>query len=209
MAHDMTKTQTAAREPRADVEDIANLDEWTQPEVGELLPPFRLSSTDGRSVSPWDYKERQSLLLFFFDPRESADLEALAELRRRYPEITDANAEVLAIGTHSMADIKECAVKRHYPATEDLARRATGSDAPVTDDLQTCAAALDMPFPILADDTGEVARDYCVTEAAMYVADQYGELECHERVSAGLDRVLESCINQLGLISVRCPECGI
>lgn len=62
---------------------------------------------------------------------------------------------------------------------------------------------------MLADDTGEAAGNYRATAASPYVADEYGEIECREKVSAGLDRALESCINRLGLIRIRCPECGI
>ncbi|MCE5198872.1 MAG: redoxin domain-containing protein [Armatimonadota bacterium] len=150
-----------------------------KPELGHLVPNFTLKSTDGKMISIWDYKERKNLILLFFNPENSDDLEALAEIRRRYSEIADENAEVLAIGSGPTEEVNEC------------------------------AASLNLPFPLMSDESGEVNRHYNVTMSSIFVVDKFGSLRMQSPISGDLDTTLNSAISTLDLVELECPECGV
>lgn len=173
------------KEQNAHTDDITIGKEATEQEVrpqlqlGHMIPDFRLESTDGRVISPMDYKERKNLVVIFFNPRSRCELEALALVRQRYHEITDENAEVLAIASGPMEELK------------------------------TCVTALQPPFPLLNDTREEATCAYRVTEAELFVADRFGELKMLGPLCDDLDKVLDQVISTLGLIELECPECGV
>ncbi len=146
---------------------------------GSLIPTFDLISIGGKKYSPWDYKEKQGLVIVFFDPAKSSDLEALSEINSRYHEITDENAEVLAVGSGPGEQLNECI---------------------------TC---MNFKFPILSDVNGEAAVVYGATESMIYVADKFGELKLQAPVSGDLDATLVKVIDVLDLTELECPECGV
>ena len=101
-----------------------------KPLLNQLAPGFSLESTDDQTISPWDYKGKKGLVMLFFDPRDSRDLAVLSEIRRRYREITDASAEVLAIASGPKVELMECAegMDLPFPLLSDLSRSISGSD---------------------------------------------------------------------------------
>ena len=148
-------------------------------ELNHLVPDFKLESVDGKRVSPTDYKERKSLVILFFNPRNSCDLEMLAEVRHRYEEFADSNAEVLAIASGPMEEVKDC------------------------------MNALNLPFPLLHDANKEAICAYCVTESMVFVADKYGELKMQGSLCGAIDETLDQVASALELIELECPECGV
>lgn len=146
---------------------------------GSLIPPFELMSIDGKKYSLWGYKEKHGLVIIFFDPTKSSDLEALSEVNHRYHEIADENAEVLAIGSGPSEQLNECIASIHFK------------------------------FPILSDADGEAAGSYSATESMIYVVDKYGELKMQVPVSGDLDATLNKAIDALDLTELECPECGV
>jgi peroxiredoxin len=68
------------------------------PGPGNLMCDFTLRSTRGTPVSPYDYRGRSSLVLFFAGPATHAVQKILcSSLVARYLEIRDRGAEVLVI----------------------------------------------------------------------------------------------------------------
>jgi peroxiredoxin len=149
-------------------------------QIGHLIPDFRLETADGRIISPSDYKERKNLVLLFFNPRDSRDLEVLVELARRYPSLSDANAEVLGIAS-----------------------------GPINE-FRMCSEHLKLPYPLLSDVRKEAICSYCVEGMMIFVADEYGELRLQSEISEdNLDKVLDEVESTLGLVEIECPECGV
>ncbi|MCE5314429.1 MAG: redoxin domain-containing protein [Armatimonadota bacterium] len=146
---------------------------------GKLIPYFSLESTDGKMISTWDFKEKMGLVIVFFNPRSSADLEAIAQINSRYQEITDENAEVLAVGSGAVEEM-------------------TG-----------CVAGMNFRFPLLMDSNGEAARSFNVEQGAIFAADRYGELRMKAALADDLDSTLDNAINAISLSELECPECGV
>jgi len=147
--------------------------------LGHTVPDFRLQSADGGVVSPMDYKERKNLVIIFFNPCDSDNLEMIAEVGRRYPEFTEENAEVLGIAAGPINVFSEC------------------------------AKALHSPFPLLADVRDEARCAYCVAGPMIFVADRYGELKMQSAIGDNLDVLLDEAVSTLELVEIECPECGV
>ena len=67
-------------------------------EVGQIIPAFTLPGPDGMPHSPWDYKQREHLLLLF--TRKSTTSESRGLLRafaRQYPNFREEECSILAI----------------------------------------------------------------------------------------------------------------
>ena len=150
-----------------------------KPKIGRLIPPFELQSITGEKISPWMFKEKKNLLIVFFDPRNSADLEALAEIDVRYHNFADANTEILAIASGPMDELKECVGSLHFK------------------------------FSLLSDSYNTVRKHYDVSESTLFVADKFGELKSIDKISGDLDAVLNSAESTVELIELECPECGV
>ena len=149
-------------------------------ELGHLIPDFQLESADGKIVSPADYKERKNLVILFFNPRDSRDLEVLVELSRRYHTIADANAEVLGIASGPL------------------------------NEFRMCAKYFNLPYPLLSDVRGEALCSYCVQGVMVFVADRFGELRMQKEIREdNVDQILDEVESTLGLIEIECPECGV
>lgn len=123
-------------------------------ERGQIIPAFTLPGADGMPHSPWDYKQRQHLLLLFL------------------PDITDdSTQDLLRAYTQQYADFREerCAI---------LAITAT----PVISNLQA-QEALHLPFPLLSDVQGRIISHYTCWDSTArrltpctILADRYGAL---------------------------------
>ncbi|MHB9035253.1 MAG: redoxin domain-containing protein [Armatimonadota bacterium] len=150
-----------------------------KPDVGKLIPSFDLESVDGKSISTWDFKEKMGLFIVFFNPRNSTELEALAEINHRYHEITEENAEVLAVGSGPVDEMKEC------------------------------IASLHLQFPLMSDPYGEAACAFNAAESTILVADKFGELRMKASLLEDLDTALNNAISILDLAELECPECSV
>ena len=123
-------------------------------EVGQIIPAFSLPGADGMPHSPWDYKQREHLVLLV--TRSSITSETRGLLR---------------------------AFAQHYAAfrEEECSILAITPDTVITN-LQT-QEALNLPFALLADSKGEVISRYTSWEGqaqtvhpSIILADRYGAL---------------------------------
>jgi len=108
-----------------------------RPAVGQAAPGFSATATSGKTLSLADYKGKQTLVLAFFPKAFTGGCtKEMSGLRDRFKEFQDAGAQVLGI-----------------------------SRDPI--DVQTnFATSLSLPFPLLADPDGTVARAYGVDQGA-------------------------------------------
>ena len=123
-------------------------------EVGQVIPAFSLPGADGMPHSPWDYKQREHLVLLI--TKSSTSVETRGLLR---------------------------AFAQHYAAfrEEDCSILAITPDTVITN-LHT-QEALNLPFALLADPKGEVISRYTSWEGqpqtvhpGIVLADRYGAL---------------------------------
>lgn len=146
----------------------------------EILPGFRLRSVTGEFISPYDYKEKQNLVIFFFDTSCEQCGDFLKDAADRYGEYLEADTEILVVG-----------------------------NAPVSD-LADISDGLGLPFPILSDPESIVLDEFSNGIPTVVVADRFGEIRMVTRLegdrhSFDQDKVL----TQLQLIELECPECGV
>jgi peroxiredoxin len=98
---------------------------------GQVIPAFTLPGADGMPHSPWDYKQRQHLVLLF--TRNSSSLETRGLLRafaRAYTSFREEDCSILAISPDTV-----------------IANLHTQEE-------------LNLPYPLLADAKGEVISRY-------------------------------------------------
>lgn len=175
------------------------------PVVENFMPDFRLPSTKGRPIQTSDYhdcnheRDRRSLILVFVgdyagDPTSAhtsarigtSSTSLLLDLARRYTEIFSGSAQVLVV----------------VRGTPEEAAQLQQHD--------------NLPFPVLADEDGQVHRDYGATardgrtaSEAVFVAGRYGKIYLSSRASDGPPLPTASGIlGSLAFIESRCPECG-
>lgn len=123
-------------------------------EVGQIIPAFSLPGADGMPHSPWDYKQREHLLLLFVQSATA----------------TEGRGLLRTFASH-YAGFRE----------EDCAILAITAD-PVIVSLQA-QEELHFPFPLLSDPQGEVIACYTSWDSAtrtlapgIVLADRYGAL---------------------------------
>lgn len=121
---------------------------------GQIIPTFTLPATDGMPHSPWDYKQREHLILLF--PSSTATSEGRGLLR------------AFAQGYRAFRE-------------ERCALLAITADAVIAN-LET-QEALHLPFPLLSDVRGEVITRYTHWDSlthtltpAIFLADRYSAL---------------------------------
>ena len=68
-----------------------------KPSDENQLPNITLDCVDGGSISLWDFRDRNNVVIFFFDPSSKSDIYTLRMFGMRDLEFADANAEVIAI----------------------------------------------------------------------------------------------------------------
>lgn len=123
-------------------------------EPGHIIPSFSLPDADGMMYSPWNYKQRQHLVLLF--TRNSSSSETRGLLRafaQQYPAFREEDCSILAI-------------------TPD----------PVIGNLHV-QEELHLPFPLLGNPKGEVISHYTQWDNAaqtlypsIVLADRYNAL---------------------------------
>lgn len=120
--------------------------------VGGPLPGFTLPNTAGGSTRLWDFKQRRPVLLAFLrDSDRTGARRWLSSLTERRAELADLDAAVLLV------------------LPEPMER------------LRAVQSSLDLPFTLLADETGAVTRLYLgggedMAGVGMVAADRY--LQC-------------------------------
>jgi len=103
----------------------------------EVIPAFSLPGADGMPHSPWDYKQRENLVLILLTSFKTSEARGiLKEFKQQYRTLKEENCAVLALA----AD-------------------------PVVANLHT-QEELQLPFPLLADPQGEVIKRYTYWEDA-------------------------------------------
>jgi peroxiredoxin len=142
--------------------------------TGEVVPAFSLPGADGMPHSPWDYKQREHLviiLLTSFTTSEARGL--LKEFKRAYRALREEECAVLALSTDT-----------------------------VVENLRT-QEELHLPFPLLADPQGEVLKQYTYWDRedrsarpCLVLADRYGALSAqwiaeHEATLPSLEELLK------------------
>ncbi len=119
---------------------------------GQIIPAFSLPAPDGRAYSPWDYKQREHLLLVFIED----------------PQRSEARALLWAFASHYQAWREEqCALLTITAMSVLINKEAQDS--------------LQLPFPLLADPAGHVSRRYIPMDQqqrtpCIILADRYGAL---------------------------------
>ena len=151
---------------------------------GDRLGDFTLGSTNGAHVSPYDYRGRSSLVLFFTGVADDSMQHALySSFVAEYPAIHQHGADVLLILGHSFE------------------RESTNAQpAP--------------PFPVLLDPDSAVHRTVGAVSVegapipAVFVTDRYLEVYAGWRSAEGhaLPTVAE-VLSWLAYIESECPEC--
>ena len=171
------------------------------PIAGNFMPDFTLPSTKGQPIPTSGYHDcnqergRRSLILVFVgdraaeymvDPSRSSSSSLLLDLARRYTEIVSESAQVLVVVRGTLEEAMQ--LQRHD----------------------------NLPFPVLADEDGQVHRDYGATtrdrraaSEAVFVAGRYGKIYLSSRASDGPPLpTVNGILGSLDFIESRCPECG-
>ncbi|HEX7735658.1 MAG TPA: redoxin domain-containing protein [Ktedonobacteraceae bacterium] len=120
--------------------------------VGEVIPAFSLPGADGMPHSPWDYKQREHLILLLLTSATTSEARGiLQEFKQRYRSLREEGCAVLVL-------------------TAD----------PVVSHLQT-QEELQLPFTLLADPQGQVIARYTfwdntahTTLPSIVLANRYG-----------------------------------
>jgi peroxiredoxin len=167
------------------------------PVVENFMHDFTLPSTGGQPVQTSDFHDheregdRRSLILVFTGECRGNYSGGnasglLLELSSRYSEIARATAEVLVVVRGTAAEAAHIKQDAH------------------------------LPFPVLADEDGQVHRDYGAMTPdgrsayeAIYVAGRYGKSYLSSRTSDGPPLpTADGVLGSLDFIESRCPECG-
>lgn len=122
--------------------------------VGQIIPAFALPGADGMPHSPWDYKQRQNLILLFLNSVLSSETRGfLRTFSKSYSAIREEQCSILVISLDT-----------------------------VLDNLLT-QGELHLPYPLLADPKGEVFSQFTRHDASIdtyypciVLADRYNAL---------------------------------
>ncbi len=125
-----------------------------QLEKGQIIPAFTLPGTDGMPHGPWDYKQREHLVVLFIrSVTTDAERELLRTFATHYTEFREEYCAILAITTEAVITNLQMREQLH------------------------------LPFPLLADPTGRIIQRYTAWEATIHsvkpciiLADRYNAL---------------------------------
>lgn len=157
--------------------------------VNGLIPSFQLQAINrDATISPWDYKQHQSLaILLFHDSTCAACRDLLLNIAQHYSAYRTCDTEVLAIATN------------HQPDT--------------ILSLQQFAQQHTIPFPILWDQQKTVQQAYFGEVAdsspvGIFICDRFCELYM-QAVADDADQLpTEAEIRSwVEFVDMECPEC--
>jgi peroxiredoxin len=149
----------------------------------QLIPAFTLPGADGMPHSPWDYKQRQHLILLFTHKTSSGETRSLLRaFAKAYTAIREDQCSILAIS----------------PDT-------------VLTNLQS-QAELHLPYPLLADPNGEVFSRYTYWDITTHrlnpcivLADRYNALYQHWVAEREIDLpTIEELLDSLKYLNKLC-----
>lgn len=149
-------------------------------ELRSMIPVFQLMSTEGQTVSLWDFKGRKNLVLVLLPGEECSECVGFLRLvKNSYSSYVVENAVCIAV---VRGDIQKA---------------------------QELHDQLDPPFPILYDPQGAATDRYTDRLPAVFIADRFGQLYAQWTIDPETDfpsqkRVLDI----VELINLECPECG-
>lgn len=125
---------------------------------GDLIPAFELPRAGGGQVRVRAYRGRRSLALYFLHDAACAGCRGIAA------------AIVPRYGDYALADAVPVLIVPGPPGTAEALRRD-----------------LALPFAVLVDEDGAVARRYGAAGVALLVADRFGAPVLWQRTGAGHD----------------------
>lgn len=140
---------------------------------------FTLQSVDGATVSLWDYRDRNNVVVFIFDPSQKTDLAGLSLLGLKDQEFADTNTEILAIASN--------------PDNSSIER----------------LKRMGLPFHVLIDDGSTSTAMGIASVPCVLALDRYGVLLLVCSKCDHMEAVFEDVVSELDLIELQCPECGI
>jgi peroxiredoxin len=152
-------------------------------EPGQIIPSFTLPGVDGMPHSPWDYKQRQHLILLFTRSTVSNETRGLLRaFAKEYSAFREEQCSILAISPD--------AVITNLHAQEEL----------------------HLPYPLLADPKGEVITRYTIWDAStktlspsIVLADRYNALyKCWAVVSEKDLPKIEELLESLTYLNTLC-----
>jgi peroxiredoxin len=152
-------------------------------ELGQIIPAFTLPGADGMLHSPWDYKQRQNLILLFLHRSSSIETrDLLRTFAKAYSAIREEQCSILAISSDTV-----------------LANLLTQDE-------------LHLPYPLLADPKVEVFSRYTLWEATtdrqnsgIVLANRYNALYQHWVVEREVDLPpIEELLDSLKYLNKLC-----
>lgn len=122
--------------------------------TGDLVPAFSLPGADGMPHGPWDYKQRENLVILLLSSAATGEARGvLREFKRHYSVLREELCSLLVVTADS--------VIAHLSTQEEL----------------------QLPFPLLADLQGEVIARYTYWDAqkraalpSLVLANRYGAI---------------------------------
>lgn len=122
--------------------------------VGEIIPAFSLPGADGMPHGPWDYKQREHLVLILLTNFATSEARGiLREFKRQYRALKEEHCAVLALAANTVLE-----------------------NLRLQEELQ-------LPFALLADPQGEVITRYTYwkhetrsVKPSFVLANRYGVL---------------------------------
>lgn len=147
---------------------MSNIDQPHCPilKQGQIIPTFTLPGTDGMPHSPWDYKQREHLLLLFINSTTTSEAHnLLSNYARHYAEFREEQCSLLVISLD-----------------------------PVLTNLQT-QEELHVPFALISDTRASAIARYTQWEpttrtllSSTVLADRYNALY-EQKIAASIDEL--------------------
>ncbi len=147
----------------------------------EILPAFKLPSSEQRTMGPGSYRQRKNLLLIVLPEPSISGRRLIEQVIEWQPR---------------------------FQTTETAALAVVGGER---NKAEALFEALNPPFPFLFDSDLSVISEINGRWPSLLVADRYGMVWDHtevtekENAAAVMKRVLET----LEFINLQCPECGV
>ncbi|GAB4235618.1 MAG: hypothetical protein Kow00121_63100 [Elainellaceae cyanobacterium] len=154
-------------------------------QIRGLIPSFQLQAANHDAViSPWHYKQNKHLVIVFFHQFQCAACRSLLlKLADHYQHYRASDAEVLALSSGCIQDLRQFA--EHYS----------------------------IPFPVLWDEENQVRCAYIgqpqtKQSVGVFVCDRFGELYMMATASEANQLPGEAEIREwLEFVDIQCPEC--
>ncbi len=155
-------------------------------ELKKVVPWFELISTQNKKISVWDYKQKRNLIILFFRNVESQSSQKyLLELNTGYKDFVELKTEIVAISSDYIESLKKFADK------------------------------LDILFPMLSDENGEVINKYTYKDdsgkypmPSIFITDRFGALY-YQTIAQDESELPDknALLDWVDFIERQCPEC--